>query len=619
MRVFGTGFFLMILLLGCKNFLNQPPLGEQTSETFFKTQQDAIDATNATYSMLRDWQVHVFSWIGLTEIVSDNADKGSTPGDASFLQNLNDLQFDPGNVAFSDPWAGYYKGIYRANLAILNIPNITMDTNIRDRLVAENRFLRAYFYFFLVRAFANVPEITQPLNPNQYNQTNASPDSIYALIERDLLYAIQNLPEKSQYSSSDIGRATKGAAEGLLAKVYLYRKDYTNAQKYAENVISSNQYSLPANYAGMYTVAGQNNSGTIFSGQCVATASGDGGSQYGQVQGVRGNPNLGWGFDNPSMNLINSYDEGDPRQEATVLFVWEQTPDGTVVHKNPNMIDEHYNQKVYVPESALIGGQGDNPANIRILRYADVLLIASEAAYQNNQVSTAQNYLNMVRHRARSGQTATIGVSVESLASLIADSLHMSNLANRPFVRYVWQNSSAANAGIQPFRYGLINITINGQSIQGLIVDSLDVIQSVNGTTVNNADDYYNQITSIGAGQPVALAITRIHQTFNQSSQTVTTTTQAVVANVTTSQLLPDITSTGTTLLHDIWHERRMELAMEQDRWFDLLRQNKVEPGWAAQQMAKVGQTFEDKDAMYPIPQNEIDLSNKTLQQNPGY
>ena len=615
----GIGLAVLITLGGCKNFLNQAPLGQQTSETFFKNKQDAIDATNATYSMLRDWQVHVFSWIGLTSIVSDNADKGSTPGDASFLENLNDLQFSPGNIAFSDPWAGYYKGIYRANLAIQNIPNINMNSGMKARLIAENKFLRAYFYFFLVRAYGNVPLITKPLTPNQYQQTNSTPDSVYAQIVSDLKAASAALPLQSQYSSSDVGRASKGAAQALLAKVYLYRQDYKNAEAYADSVISSGQYSLAPNYAHMFTLAGENNSGTIFSVECVATSSGKGGSQYGQVQGVRGNPNLGWGFDNPSMDLINSYNMGDPRQEATVLFVWEQTPDGTVVHKNPNMVDEHYNQKVYVPQSAMVGGQGDNPANIRILRYADVLLIKAEAAYQNGETGTAQKYLNMVRQRARDGRTATVGVSVESLAPLVADTLGMSNLANKPFVRYVWKNSPAAQQGIQPFKSSLVSIMQNNQAVQGLMVDTVDVIQSVNGTAVNNASDYYSQITTIGPNQPVTLNITRVIQTYNSSSQTVSTTTQPVIAQVTTQQLLPDITATGSTLLHDIWHERRDELAMEQHRWFDLIRENKVESGWAAKEMAKEGQNFASKDQLYPIPQNEIDLSNGSLKQNPNY
>src|SRR3989441_13324951 len=96
------------LAAGC-DFLSTEPKGVLTTENFFKTSDQAVAATNATYNMLREWQVHVFSWLGLTDIVSDDATKGSTPGDASFLGDLDNLTFDPGNLAFADPWAGYYK------------------------------------------------------------------------------------------------------------------------------------------------------------------------------------------------------------------------------------------------------------------------------------------------------------------------------------------------------------------------------------------------------------------------------------------------------------------------------------------------------------------------------
>ena len=120
-----TRVFCLLAVLGLAagcDFLSTAPKGVLTTENFFKTSDQAVAATNATYNMLREWQVHVFSWIGLTDIVSDDATKGSTPGDASFLGDLDNLTFDPGNLAFGDPWAGYYKGVYRANVAIANIP-----------------------------------------------------------------------------------------------------------------------------------------------------------------------------------------------------------------------------------------------------------------------------------------------------------------------------------------------------------------------------------------------------------------------------------------------------------------------------------------------------------------
>src|SRR6266508_1471771 len=123
----GLWIIVALSLAGC-DFLSTEPKGELTTGSFFKTSDQAIAATNATYNMLREWQVHVFSWIGLTDIASDDATKGSTPGDASFLLELDDLQLDnTSNLAYLDPWNGYYHAIYRANVAIANIPNVPMD------------------------------------------------------------------------------------------------------------------------------------------------------------------------------------------------------------------------------------------------------------------------------------------------------------------------------------------------------------------------------------------------------------------------------------------------------------------------------------------------------------
>jgi starch-binding outer membrane protein, SusD/RagB family len=101
--------------------LDTEPLGVLTTASFFQSEQQAVQATNATYNMLREWRVHVFSWLGLTDIASDDATKGSVPGDAGFLGDMDNINFDPGNLAFADPWSGYYAGIYRANVAIQGI------------------------------------------------------------------------------------------------------------------------------------------------------------------------------------------------------------------------------------------------------------------------------------------------------------------------------------------------------------------------------------------------------------------------------------------------------------------------------------------------------------------
>jgi hypothetical protein len=174
------------------------PLGLLTTENFFQTSDQAIQATNATYAMLRNWTVHVFSWIGLTDIASDDATKGSTPADAAFLLDLDNLNFDPGNLAFIDPWTGYYAAIYRANVAIQGISGSNIDATLKERLIGENKFLRAYYYFFLVRGWGGVPLITAPLRPAEFQQQRATAEAVYNQIEQDLTDAIAVLPEKSE-------------------------------------------------------------------------------------------------------------------------------------------------------------------------------------------------------------------------------------------------------------------------------------------------------------------------------------------------------------------------------------------------------------------------------------
>ncbi len=476
---------MLFTLFGCgDSFLDKKPLGKLTSANFFETETHAILATNALYEHMRSWDVHVFSYIGMTDIVSDDADKGSFPNDAAFLGEIDDFTFNASNVAPLTVWQGYYQGIYRANNAIENIPNIDMDRKLRDRLVGECKAIRAYFYLNLVRWFGDIPLFTKPLDPSQYIQTRVPAAAVYAQIEQDLKDAIEVLPEKSQYPSADLGRVTKGAARALLARAYLAQGDFPNTEKYALEVINSGEYALYPNYAKIFQLVGEHCSESVF--EISSTTGKINSSQYNQVQGVRGTPNLGWGFNRPSDNLIASYEPGDPRRDATILYPGEVLPDGSaVVQDNPDLINERYNQKAWVPPSPS-GDNFEGQGNLRLIRYADVLLMAAEALNEDGNPSQALIYLNMVRARARG------------------------------------------------------------------------------------------------------------------SSQTV----------------LPDVTTTDKdTLRQKIWHERRSELAMEQIRWFDLVRQ-----GRAAQVMQAAGKNFTvNKNELFPIPQVDIDLSGGALTQNPGY
>ncbi|MDX1909070.1 MAG: RagB/SusD family nutrient uptake outer membrane protein [Bacteroidia bacterium] len=392
-----------LMLGGCFNeFLEVKPLGQLTSDNFFQTEEHAVWATNAAYEQLRSWDVHVFSYLGLTDILSDDADKGSTPSDATFLLELDNFTFDPGNLAIATVWKGYYRGIFRANIAIQKIPAIEMDEALKARLIAECQFLRAYYYLNLVRWFGDLPLVTEPLPQEEYKQNRVPAAAIYAQIIQDLEAAAAVLPERSAYAGADAGRATRGAALGMLARAYLTQGNMALALQYAEAVINSGEYALLPDYAGIFLPEGENSEESLFEIQAAAFETGGGGTQYNEVQGVRGTPNLGWGFNRPSDDLLQSYEPGDPRREATILYVGEVLPDGSaIVQDNPGIFGERYNQKAWIPTGA--GGNGNGGGNIRVLRYADILLIAAEALNELGRSAEALPYLNAVRARARAG------------------------------------------------------------------------------------------------------------------------------------------------------------------------------------------------------------------------
>lgn len=592
---------MVMLFLGCEDaLLDQKPRGELTLANFFQTEQHAIEATNTTYERLRDFNVHSFPWLGVTDIASDDANKGSTPADATFLTEISDFTFDPTNGAFLNTWRGYYQGIFRANLAIVNIPDIEMDEFLKQRLIAENKFLRAYYYFYLVRAFGGVPLSTAPLRPSEFEQERATAEEVFTQIKADLFDAIEVLPEKSEYDSSDLGRATKGAARALVAQVLLFQSDFTGAEQFAREVINSGEYSLYPDYEKIFQPEGENSSESVFEIQAIALETGLGGTQFSQVQGVRGTPNLGWGFNNPSDDLLNAYEPGDPRLNATVLFVHETLPFGppAIVRLNASMPEnQRYNQKAFVPLDTP-GGTGNAGTNIRRIRYADVLLIAAEAAFQNGNTSDALTFVNMVRERARDGRTATIGIEVEALDEFIANLVGDSDLEGRPFVRFVGANGPADNAEILEIEW-----VTQGRF---LLFTNIDIIQSIDGVQVSTPDEFKNEMSTKNPNQTIEIEVLRITESINDA--------ETLFLTLTTQELLPDISATGQQLIEAIWHERRTELAMEQHRFFDLRR-----TGRAGDVLRALGANFEDnKHDLFPIPRDELDV-NPALTQNPGY
>jgi hypothetical protein len=400
---------LLIIFSGCKDFLDVEPQGKLTQENFPVTSADALLATNACYTTLREWNYHSGGF-PILDIMSDDARKGSNPSDAlSTVGPYNDFSFTPTQDGLDRWWTQLYVGIKRANVVIEKVPDIAMDDALKSRYIAEAKFIRGLFYFDMVRAWGGVPIVTT--TDPELNLTRASTEEVYSLILSDLKNAAENLPNRSEYESIDVGRATKGAANALLARVYLFRGDFENAEIYAMAVINSNQYNLEPNFIDANGINGNNGVESVFEiGALQVDGTSSGGNQYANTQGVRGTPNKGWGFNRPTENLRNSFESGDPRVEGTIIDLGDviddieilgdaSTPDET--YEDGNLVEvECYNRKVWVPGVTTTSNWGHHR---RLIRYADVLLMAAEALNENNKPTDALVYLNMVRERARGG------------------------------------------------------------------------------------------------------------------------------------------------------------------------------------------------------------------------
>ncbi|WP_207491636.1 RagB/SusD family nutrient uptake outer membrane protein [Aridibaculum aurantiacum] len=494
------------LLSGCKkNFLDREPQGQYTLETYpYPSGSGPYDTyLFGAYSELRAYNVHSQFFIAATSIRSDDADKGSTPADGGAnVISMDNFPVLPDNGYTNGLWTGYYTMVNRCNIAIDQVRHnaaIEATPAVKAQSEAEARFLRAYAYFNLVRFFGRVPLVDSVFTDaaSQSNVPQSPPAVIYNFIENDLQFAAANLP--LSWDAQFVGRATKGAANGLLAKVYLTQQKWAQAMTTAGMVINSGVYSLHPSYDILFREQGENSQESVFEVQATANATQQTafGVQYASIQGVRGAGqwNLGWGWNTPSEQLASVYEPGDPRRGRTILFTSTATTPGITIYGETTpqgLPNPRYNHKVYTNPQirSSVNSQAGYWFNIRLLRYADVLLMYAEAA---NEVGGTANTtealakLEMVRARARAG---------------------------------------------------------------------------------NNA-------------------------------------------------ILPPVTTTNQGQLRDaIRHERRVELAMEHDRFWDIVRW-----GIAQQVLHAAGKTNfnQNRDVLLPIPQVQIDLSRGVLTQNPGY
>ena len=498
--------FFSVILTGCDSFLQKNPQGELTSENYFRNEADAQKAINAVYDYA---QIRSATWFPpypmiFGSIASDNATKGGESGsDQPSVQRVASFTTRPTDPYVASTWNTLYTGIYRANLAIKNIPTIeNMSSGAREQMVGEAKFLRAYFHFYLLKMYGlgngrandgpGIPVITKPLPASEADVPRSPEPEVWTQIEADL----RDAASRMDMTAPELGRATEGAAKALLVKAHVFQEDWSAAKKLAEEIINPSPYDyrLAPDYSRIFDQAGEFGPGSIFEINHQDLPSAIEGNIATVFQNSR--DTWGWGFNCPTQDLFDAFASKDPRRDATIITHGETLTDSqgntetveVVGSCSSNGPDGYLNEKVWLPADRQPSGPRKGERNLRVIRYAQLLLWHAEAANEVGDFDAARESLNKVRARARDDDN---------------------NPNNDP------------------------------------------------------------------------------------------------------SGVLPDITTSNKAQLRQIiWHEQRVELAMEYHRFFTLVRQDRA---------SDLLQGFQEgTHERFPIPQEQLDQS-QALEQNPGY
>ncbi len=504
-------FIVLIIttMFSCEDYLERPPYAVLSADKFYSNPDELLQGLTSAYNPLSYMEFDI-PFMAYGNVVTDDSEKGGSGiNDKANMYALSRFRAVPANSMCLDFWNTLYSGVYHCNIVIQKAPDVeSKDPDLVKRIVGEAKFLRGMYYFHLASVFGGVPLATTPLTPSELTLERATSDATWDQVEKDFSEAAKVLPLKSEYPSTDIGRATSGAAYSMLAKAYLMRQKYDQAETALAKVVSSNQYTLVDDYGKIFTKPFENGPESVFEIQHKNTLSGWINDTEGTWIPVfsQSRKNGGYGFDCPTEDLKNEFEPGDPRLIYTLTFTGDALSGDDAIDNSESPTGYH-NRKVAISTADRAAEFWDQGYNIRFLRYADVLLLYAEVLNENGKSADALSYLNKVRDRAR---------------------------ATNP---------------IDPRRDSqVINITVD----------------------------------------------------------------------------LPAITTTDKDELRSkIWHERRVELGMEYVRRFDLVRQKRygeVMRAFASKYNTDKGSAFnDDYHYFWPIPENEINMSNGKITQNPGY
>ncbi|WP_207497212.1 RagB/SusD family nutrient uptake outer membrane protein [Aridibaculum aurantiacum] len=428
------------MLAGCRKELDQVNPNQQTSESFWKTQDDAMKGVNAAYSSLLPDGGYMRCTPLMLDTRADDC-RSNSPWDQMY--NSGKFALQPGNDAIYG-WAyeTYYQGVFRCNQVLQHVPGIEMDQALKNRLLGQAYFLRGLYFYHLVNFWGNVPlPLTTASEIGSYKIPQSTPEQGWNQVISDFTKAAEMLPARyatlTGPDKGDLGRATKGAAMAFLGKAYLFNKKYTEAAAQFKAIMDMNLYSLVPNYRDNFTEVSENNSESLFEVQFSRDAGG-------RDLGWGGPPQPGWGKTSaraityaprgfgwtdvqPTRTVLNDFrlektvdNKVDPRLLSTIFY------NDTVDTKLPTTpmyqttFQAHYannaadrNDLYCKKYQNYLGNRPDefdwrSGINERIMRYADVLLMYAECLNEMGQTNAAYPIIQQVRSRVNLPNLATV-------------------------------------------------------------------------------------------------------------------------------------------------------------------------------------------------------------------
>ena len=408
MRRINTKIITLLVLVsailpGCQKFLNEDLQGERSDQQFFKTANDAELALTGTYNVLSFANADNRIWV-FGDVASDDAAKGGIPGDQADIGLIDDFNVSTDNGNLEYVWTFYYEGVSRANKLLDNIDGINMDVERRNQIKGEAKFLRAYFYYWLVNIYGDIPvHTTTPTAEDLQKAATPAVEVWSTVIIPDLTEAAFLLPET--FTGKDLGRATSIAAYAFLAKAYLFTEQWSLSEEAAMQVVNSGLHQLASVYKDNFTAATKDNSEVIFAVRHLSDQDPFLGNRLNEWFAPRAQN--GWGFNVPTQSFVDEFEktsEGiyDPRLDYTIGREGQIWLDTNVMF-NPDWSPTGYMQKKYLQPLAEVPkeSKSDGELHYIFLRYSDVILMLAEALNEQGKTAQAEQYINDVRKRAR--------------------------------------------------------------------------------------------------------------------------------------------------------------------------------------------------------------------------